>query len=269
MLVTSAPSVLPISTANLPTEAVAKENAQKFPIPEPKSALENPATRQATENSQPKNLIDANQSEKNKSRDDAQDSTNQSKSDDNGAQQDKATAKEENLKRQQIEKLRQTDRKVRAHEKAHANVGGKLAGTPQYRYEVGPDGKKYAVSGEVDIDLTRVANDPQATIDKLQQVRQAALAPANPSAQDLRVAARASQMVNQALTELAVQRNQQVQLQQKSQQNKENNSIESENNASDKANSAKKSSLSLQQKITSTGALRSLPPNGIFIEISI
>ena len=60
---------------------------------------------------------------------------------------------------------------MRAHEQAHAAVGGQYAGSPSYEYERGSDGNNYAVAGEVPIDVSEVPNDPQATIEKMQQVK--------------------------------------------------------------------------------------------------
>lgn len=102
----------------------------------------------------------------------------------------------------QVEQMAERDREVRAHEQAHKAVGGKYAGAISYDYERGPDGKTYAVGGEVQIDLSEVDGDPESTIRKMQQVRRAALAPAEPSAQDRRVAAEASQLEAEARTEL-------------------------------------------------------------------
>ncbi len=61
----------------------------------------------------------------------------------------------------------------------------------------------FAVGGEVSIDTSPVPGDPGATLQKARRIRQAALAPADPSAQDMRVAARASQMALEARAELA------------------------------------------------------------------
>jgi len=74
-------------------------------------------------------------------------------------------------------------------------------GGANYRYQRGPDGKMYAVGGEVKIDTSR-EKDPQDTVTKMQQVRRAALAPAQPSSQDRSVAARASQIEAEARAEL-------------------------------------------------------------------
>src|SRR5690606_41544484 len=48
-----------------------------------------------------------------------------------------------------------------------------------------------------------IEGDPEATLDKMQQVIRAALAPAEPSAQDRKVAAAASQAINAARAEVA------------------------------------------------------------------
>ncbi len=103
----------------------------------------------------------------------------------------------------EIRQLQQRDQEVRAHEQAHASVGGVHAGASSFTYATGPDGVRYAVAGEVSVDVSRVAGDPQATIDKMEQLQRAALAPAEPSPQDRRVASQAGQMAAQALTELA------------------------------------------------------------------
>jgi len=103
---------------------------------------------------------------------------------------------------QQIRKLAERDREVRAHEQAHQAVGGQYAGAMSLTYERGPDGKNYAVGGEVPIDTSKVANDPEATLDKAETIRRAALAPAEPSSQDRRVAAQAVQMAVEARAEI-------------------------------------------------------------------
>ncbi len=104
---------------------------------------------------------------------------------------------------QQIEKLKQRDQEVRRHEAAHLAAAGQHAnGGPTFKYQRGPDGKNYSVGGEVSIDTGKVAGDAQATIQKARQIRSAALAPADPSAQDRQVAAAATQMEAEARIEL-------------------------------------------------------------------
>lgn len=112
---------------------------------------------------------------------------------------------QEQQDRQKLAELSSRDADVRAHEQAHAAVGGAYAGSPSYTMQRGPDGKSYAVGGEVGIDVSAVANDPAATISKMQVVMRAALAPADPSAQDLRVAAQAQGLASAARAELARQ----------------------------------------------------------------
>lgn len=108
--------------------------------------------------------------------------------------------------RAQLAELKATDRAVRAHEAAHLAAAGSYATSgPQYSYERGPDGQRYAVGGEVGIDTSPVRGDPEATIAKARQVEQAALAPAQPSGQDLRIAAAARATAQQAQLELAQQ----------------------------------------------------------------
>jgi hypothetical protein len=134
---------------------------------------------------------------------------------DNG--QDASSGKEnaedqqqQQAEQQQITELKQRDAEVRAHEQAHASLGGQYASTPQYEYERGPDGSRYAVGGEVSIDISK-ASTPQETIRKAQQVKAAALAPAEPSAQDLRVATEATQITLEARSEISRDKAQEAQ----------------------------------------------------------
>lgn len=104
---------------------------------------------------------------------------------------------------QQVQELKQIDRKVRAHEQAHMAAGADLVrGGPSFSYTTGPDNQRYAVGGEVSID-TSPGRTPEETIPKAQHIRAAALAPADPSSQDRSVAAQASQMEGEARIELS------------------------------------------------------------------
>lgn len=107
---------------------------------------------------------------------------------------------------QLLNQLKQIDREVRQHEQAHQTVGGAYTGSISYEYEVGPDGKRYAVAGEVPIDYGPVPNDPQATIEKMHTVIAAAMAPADPSPKDYQVAAQARQYLLEAKLEAAMLR---------------------------------------------------------------
>ena len=106
----------------------------------------------------------------------------------------------------QVEKLRARDAEVRAHEAAHLAAAGAFAKSgATYTYKTGPDGKKYAVGGEVSIDLSEVRGDPEATVQKMHVIRAAALAPDSPSSQDLKVAAVAEQKAAKAQAEITSQ----------------------------------------------------------------
>ncbi len=106
----------------------------------------------------------------------------------------------------QLASLRATDRGVRAHELAHAAAGGRyVRGGPHYQYTTGPDGRRYAVAGEVSIDTSPVDGNPEATIQKMLTVIAAANAPADPSAQDRQVATQAGAALIAARQELAQQ----------------------------------------------------------------
>ncbi|MEE2644967.1 MAG: putative metalloprotease CJM1_0395 family protein [Myxococcota bacterium] len=102
----------------------------------------------------------------------------------------------------ELETLKARDREVRAHEQAHVAAGGQyIRGGIKYDYQQGPDGKRYAVGGHVNIDLSEAAT-PEQTVQKMRQVRRAALAPAEPSSADRSVAASASQREREAQAEI-------------------------------------------------------------------
>lgn len=105
--------------------------------------------------------------------------------------------------KQQVKELKKRDTEVKSHERAHmASGGGLVQGGASFEYQNGPDGRMYAVGGEVKIDMS-AERTPEATIHKMQQVRRAALAPSEPSGTDRAVAAQASQIEAQARMELS------------------------------------------------------------------
>jgi len=113
---------------------------------------------------------------------------------------------------QEVEELQKRDREVRQHEQAHVAAGGPyVRGGPQYEYTRGPDQRQYAVGGEVDIDTSEIPDDPEATVRKAQVVYRAALAPAEPSPQDRRVASEAKQMESEARRDITVERREETQ----------------------------------------------------------
>ncbi len=122
------------------------------------------------------------------------------------ASTDRLRLSDEALKK--VEELARRDREVRSHELAHLAAAGPYAqGGIKLKYTQGPDGKRYAVGGEVGIDTSPVPGDPEATLEKARAIRAAAMAPVEPSAQDRRVAVEAARLMAQAQAELARQRN--------------------------------------------------------------
>ncbi|WP_321371990.1 putative metalloprotease CJM1_0395 family protein [uncultured Desulfuromusa sp.] len=125
---------------------------------------------------------------------------------------DKRDVVELSREAEEVRTLQMRDREVRAHEAAHAAAGGAYAGSPTYSFERGPDGRIYATGGSVSIDLSPIPGDPMATLQKAQQVRSAALAPAEPSGQDMKVAQKALSMAAEARSEIARQRSDDMEL---------------------------------------------------------
>ena len=216
-IVTPFPSIN-INTANVYTETARRDNQLREVIP-PAAAntagsTENKAQSDAEKAKLPGNSDSSTYNASGKIADDktiAQREGN-ADSDQDDAEQEKQQAAEEVSEQeelqleqelQQIKELKARDTEVRMHEQAHAAVGGQYAGSPSYEYQRGPDGTNYAVGGEVPIDVGVINGDPQATIDKMQTVRAAALAPAEPSGADRAIAADATQKIAAAQAELA------------------------------------------------------------------
>lgn len=95
-----------------------------------------------------------------------------------------------------VAKLQARDTEVHAHESAHQSGGG-ATGAASFSYQQGPDGKMYAIGGEVSISM-RGGSTPQETISNARAVIAAAMAPANPSGQDFAVASSAMVMMMKA-----------------------------------------------------------------------
>ncbi len=102
----------------------------------------------------------------------------------------------------EVQELEQRDREVRTHEQAHLAAAGHLAsGGPSFEYEKGPNGKQYATGGEVNISVGG-GNTPEERLRNAEQAERAALAPAEPSSQDRKVAAEARKKANNAKQEI-------------------------------------------------------------------
>jgi len=131
--------------------------------------------------------------------------------------------------RRKVRELQRINREVRAHEQAHLAAAGPHArGGPQFEFVQGPDGRRYAVGGSVQLDTSK-EDDPEQTIEKMRTVRQAALAPAEPSPQDMNVANQASRNLNEARQE---------QQQQQREENQQATSGVNETGNSDSTNSS-------------------------------
>jgi hypothetical protein len=217
-IVTPFPSIN-INTANVYTETARRDNQLRevIPAPAPNSAsnTETKAQSDADKAKLPSSAEAATYDATGKLSDEqAVEQRQQGSEDLDSEQQQNQQASEDTpeeeqaqqqleLEQQQIEELKARDTEVRVHEQAHASVGGQYAGSPSYEYQRGPDGTNYAVGGEVQIDVSEIPGDPQATIDKMQTVRAAALAPAEPSSADRAIAADATQKMAAAQAELS------------------------------------------------------------------
>lgn len=216
-IVTPFPSIN-INTANVYTETARRDNQLREVIP-PAAAntagsTENKAQSDAEKAKLPGNSDSSTYTASGKIADNKtiEQREGNADSDQGDAEQEKQQAAEEvseqeelklEQEQQQIKELKARDTEVRTHEQAHAAVGGQYAGSPSYEYQRGPDGTNYAVGGEVPIDVGVINGDLQATIDKMQTVRAAALAPAEPSGADRAIAADATQKMAAAQAELA------------------------------------------------------------------
>jgi|WetSurMetagenome_2_1015567.scaffolds.fasta_scaffold37302_4 hypothetical protein len=118
---------------------------------------------------------------------------------------DPETEVRESRERDAVQQLESQDREVRATQQAHAAAAAGVGSVPTYSYRVGPDGRLYAVSGEVRIDTTPVPGDPEATLRKARQIEEAAFTPGDPSPEDRRAAAMAAALAARARQELARQ----------------------------------------------------------------
>lgn len=121
---------------------------------------------------------------------------------------------------QQLADLQQRDREVKAHELAHKSAGGQYVTGGNFTYQTGPDGRRYAIGGEVTIDSSS-GSTPEETLRKAEVIRRAALAPADPSAQDYRVASQASMVAAEARSEIGAERREELQQQREAAQEQE------------------------------------------------
>jgi hypothetical protein len=98
-----------------------------------------------------------------------------------------------------LRRLRQRDQEVRRHEQKHAAALGPYAGQIRYHYQMGPDGRAYAIGGSTEVYVGNEAT-PEATARKARTIHRAAMAGGEPSPADMQVAMQARQMAQQAQT---------------------------------------------------------------------
>ncbi|MCD6259625.1 MAG: hypothetical protein J7J31_08510 [Helicobacteraceae bacterium] len=102
---------------------------------------------------------------------------------------------------QMLMELQARDAEVRQHEAAHKSAGAPT-GAANYTYQKGPDGRMYAIGGEVSVTM-KSGSTPEETIANAQAVIASAMAPADPSPQDHAVASSARMMMLKAEQEKA------------------------------------------------------------------
>ncbi len=226
MNVNTQTTALPLATVvNQPTDSLRRENTQREvitqPVPTQQSSAEKGVAsdrergKSPTQNDEQINFAAIQEkaekesttiSDTNSQENNGKDAENQQDKKDVQTKHNEADEHDNPLEefehQQEIRQLQNRDKEVRSHERAHDTAGGAYTGAPSYNFEIGPDGKKYAVSGSVSVDLSPIEGNPTATIAKMQKVRSAALAPANPSIQDTKVAASAQAIISQAQAQL-------------------------------------------------------------------
>mgnify|MGYP006296277695 CR=1 FL=1 len=112
--------------------------------------------------------------------------------------------------KKQIKELKERDREVRTHEQQHRAAAGQYARGMSFSYQVGPDNRRYAVGGQVNLDTSPIPDDPEKTIEKMKQIKRAALAPAEPSNKDRRVAAESDQEIAKQRAEIQKEKSRQA-----------------------------------------------------------
>jgi hypothetical protein len=132
----------------------------------------------------------------------------------------------------QLRQLKARDLEVRTHEQAHLAAAGQYAASgSSFTYQRGPDGNRYAVGGEVQIDIGKEPT-PEETIQKMEVIARAALAPANPSPADRQIAAQAAMKASRARQEILQQGQEESDAAQSKEENTEISQIPDNDNPS-------------------------------------
>lgn len=101
-----------------------------------------------------------------------------------------------------LAEMRARDKDVRDQKAAQARAAAPYAGAANFEYETGPDGRQYAVSGEVKIDVSATVGDASETARKMEQILSATLAADELSVEDRRVLAEARKQRLEAQTDI-------------------------------------------------------------------
>jgi hypothetical protein len=94
-----------------------------------------------------------------------------------------------------LRRLRARDQEVRNHELAHAASLGRFKGVVNYSYQLGPDGKLYAIGGSTEVAAGATTSKADARA-RAEAVRRAAGAVADPSNADIAAGLDATQQEN-------------------------------------------------------------------------
>jgi hypothetical protein len=94
-----------------------------------------------------------------------------------------------------------TGKCLRTSKHTVAAGGALVRGGAHFSYQQTPDGCNYAIGGEVSIGGAEVSGDPEQTTRNAEQIQRAAVAPANPSAQDRAAAAQTAATATRARRE--------------------------------------------------------------------
>lgn len=105
-------------------------------------------------------------------------------------------------KNQAIEKLKNRDREVRAHESSHSTDPNLIKiGSARFDYTIGPDGKAYATGGRVTLS-TGNAKTPEEALSKAEALKKASMAPGEPSSMDFQALNAGKAMETEAMNQL-------------------------------------------------------------------
>lgn len=105
-----------------------------------------------------------------------------------------------------VARLTERDREVRRHEMLHYQTGLPYTQQPQFWFVTGPDGRRYAVSGQVGFVMSKLSGKASDLLAQLQVLQRAALAPHQPSSQDLAVARQLGEVIRELRHRAALNR---------------------------------------------------------------